>query len=119
MAKETGMSQQGIQSILAGDSGRPRLLREIAEAVETSEAYLLDETDDPTPAIGPSARPGVTGVDRRPGSNENSKLVGRLGELFAAILKANEQVQLEAVEALEELVPSRQRSRVTKTNEQS
>lgn len=50
LAKKTGMSQQGVQSILAGDSGRPRLLREIAEAVKTTEAYLLNETDDPSPA---------------------------------------------------------------------
>lgn len=49
LAKQTGMTQQGVQSILTGASGRPRLLREIATAVETTEAYLLGESDDPTP----------------------------------------------------------------------
>lgn len=50
LAKKIGMSQQGVQSILAGDSDRPRLLREIAEAIQTNEAYLLDESDDPRPS---------------------------------------------------------------------
>lgn len=49
LAKQTGMSQQGVQSILAGASGRPRLLREIANALETTEAYLLGESNDPAP----------------------------------------------------------------------
>lgn len=49
LAKKVGMGQQGIGAILAGDVRRPRLLREIAEALETSQEYLLEETDDPTP----------------------------------------------------------------------
>lgn len=52
LAGRTGMSQQGVQSILAGSSGRPRLLREIAAALNTSEEYLLNETDDPAPKRG-------------------------------------------------------------------
>lgn len=53
LAKQTGMTQQGVQSILVGKSARPTRLREIARAVATSEAYLLRQTDDPTPEISP------------------------------------------------------------------
>lgn len=49
LADEADMSQQGIGSILSGDSERPRKLREIARALQTSQEYLLGETDDPTP----------------------------------------------------------------------
>lgn len=48
-----GMTQQGIVSIEAGDSKRPRKLRELANALETTEAYLLGETDDPTAGFEP------------------------------------------------------------------
>lgn len=47
LAKQVGMKPQGIQSILAGDVKRPRLLREIAVALEASEEYLLDEVSAP------------------------------------------------------------------------
>jgi len=46
-------------------------------------------------------------------------ITAKLCELFAATLRADEDVQLEAVQLLEELVPSRHRTRVTKTKEQS
>lgn len=49
LAKEVGMRQQGINSIVAGRSKRPGKLREIAVALLTSQEYLLDETDDPAP----------------------------------------------------------------------
>lgn len=53
LADAAGMRQQGIQAILAGRSKRPRKLKEIAEALSTSQDYLLSLTDDPEPA--PSA----------------------------------------------------------------
>jgi hypothetical protein len=41
LASEVGMAPQGIQSILAGDSKRPRKLKEIAFALQTTEDFLL------------------------------------------------------------------------------
>ncbi|MCO5072071.1 MAG: hypothetical protein M9944_12775 [Rhizobiaceae bacterium] len=71
LAGQTGMSQQGVQSILAGSSSRPRLLREIAASLRTSEEYLLNETDDPAPrretlvsTFDPDAPDEVTQDDR-------------------------------------------------------
>jgi transcriptional regulator with XRE-family HTH domain len=51
LADRVGMTQQGIASIVAGDSERPRLLLEIATALETSQEYLLGETGDPAPVL--------------------------------------------------------------------
>lgn len=53
LAKRIGMTQQGVEAILGGRSKRPRLLKEISEALATSEAYLLGETDDPSPPDAP------------------------------------------------------------------
>lgn len=47
LSKKVGMKQQGISSIEEGNSARPRRLRELAAALETSEAYLLGETNNP------------------------------------------------------------------------
>lgn len=47
LAGQVGMRQQGIASIISGASERPRKLREIARALETTQEYLLGETDDP------------------------------------------------------------------------
>jgi SOS-response transcriptional repressor LexA len=41
LALATGMKQQGIDSIEKGQVGRPRLLREIAAALRTTDAWLL------------------------------------------------------------------------------
>jgi SOS-response transcriptional repressor LexA len=41
LADAVGMRQQGIVSIEAGDVSRPRLLRELAAALHTSEEWLL------------------------------------------------------------------------------
>lgn len=55
LARETGMKQQGIASILAGDVERPRKLREIAAVLKTSQEYLLGETNDASaPAKAPT-----------------------------------------------------------------
>lgn len=51
LAREVGMKQQGIASILAGVVERPRKLREIAAALKTSQEYLLGETSDPSPLV--------------------------------------------------------------------
>jgi len=48
LADQVGMRQQGINSIIAGDVERPRKLREIAVALETTQEYLLGETNNPT-----------------------------------------------------------------------
>lgn len=50
LARHVGMSQQGVQSIVSGVVERPRKIREIANALSTSQEYLLGETDDPEPA---------------------------------------------------------------------
>lgn len=47
LAKRVGMTQQGVEAILKGRSKRPRLLKEIAKALGTSQEYLLGETEDP------------------------------------------------------------------------
>src|SRR6187399_1600904 len=43
LAKAVGMRQQGIQSIEEGKSQRPRKLRELAAALDTTEEWLLGE----------------------------------------------------------------------------
>lgn len=43
LAEAVGMKQQGIDNIEHGSSSRPRLLREIAKALQTSEDWLIDE----------------------------------------------------------------------------
>jgi SOS-response transcriptional repressor LexA len=54
LAEKVGMKQQGIRSIEAGESKRPRKLRELARALETTETFLLgdwylDPEDAPPP----------------------------------------------------------------------
>lgn len=46
VATRAGMRQQGIASIESGEVKRPRRLRELAQALETTEDYLLRETDE-------------------------------------------------------------------------
>ena len=48
LAKKIDAPQQTINSIMAGKSKQPRQLRQIARALETSQAYLLGEIEDPT-----------------------------------------------------------------------
>ena len=52
LADLVGMKQQGIVSIEAGHVERPRLLRELAAALHTSDAWLLwrDGHEDVAPA---------------------------------------------------------------------
>lgn len=46
LASEIGMGQQGVNAICDGVVKRPGKLREIAKALQTSQGYLLGETDD-------------------------------------------------------------------------
>jgi transcriptional regulator with XRE-family HTH domain len=50
LAKAVGMRQQGIQSIEDGKSRRPRKLRELAWALQTTEGWLLGES--PLSSVG-------------------------------------------------------------------
>lgn len=56
LASRAGMKQPGVQAIISGRVDRPRKLKEIATALETSQEYLLGETDDPTPPEGVSEK---------------------------------------------------------------
>lgn len=51
LGKQVGLTQQHISDICKGYVRRPPLLREIALVLETTQAYLLGETDDPKPAL--------------------------------------------------------------------
>jgi phage repressor protein C with HTH and peptisase S24 domain len=50
LADRVGMSQQGIAAIESGSSRRPQKIREIARAVQVTEAWLLGETEESAPA---------------------------------------------------------------------
>lgn len=69
LAAKVGMSQQGIGNIIHGDVQRPKRLREIALALETTQEYLLGETSDPTPLPSDeaffAALSGLPAEDRR------------------------------------------------------
>src|SRR4051812_3892487 len=55
LAKTVGMKQQGIDDIEHGVVARPRLMREIAAALKTTEAWLLwKEGPENAPAEAPS-----------------------------------------------------------------
>ena len=47
LADQAGMKQPGIQALIKGKVKRPGKLKEIAEALGTSQEYLLGETEDP------------------------------------------------------------------------
>lgn len=53
LGRRLGITQGGVYSMLVGKSKRPTNLKELAEALSTSQEYLLGVTDDPDPA--PSA----------------------------------------------------------------
>ena len=62
-------------------------------------------------------------IDERPGQPPkraaNTTVAARIGELFASLLQADEDTQIRAIKVLEEIVPRRQRSGVTKTKAHS
>lgn len=47
-----GIGQSSVNRIELGETRAPRNLRKIAKAINTTEEYLLGETDDPSPALG-------------------------------------------------------------------
>lgn len=51
LADQVGMTQQAISDIVLGQTRRPRKLLELSLALETSQEYLLGQTDDPTPSV--------------------------------------------------------------------
>lgn len=57
LARRVGISQPSINAIYSGDTQNSKHLRSIAIALETTEAWLLGETDDPTEGA-------VTALDR-------------------------------------------------------
>lgn len=70
LAELIGMSQQGIHSIEAGESGRPRKLIELADALRTSTIWLLKGTgpeeipDDNLPSGTAEATPEPPLIER-------------------------------------------------------
>lgn len=48
LARRVGISQPSINAIYKGDTQKPKALRAIALALDTTEAWLLGETSDPT-----------------------------------------------------------------------
>jgi len=51
LARSVGVSQPTINEIVNGGTKRSKHLREIARALETTEAWLLGETEDPTGVV--------------------------------------------------------------------
>ncbi len=59
LAERVGMSQQGIGAIEAGRSKRPTKLRELARALQRSEAWLLGEDDGASATVGATIPAGA------------------------------------------------------------
>jgi phage repressor protein C with HTH and peptisase S24 domain len=51
LARRVGVSQQTIWKLVNGASNTSKHLRQIAKELDTSEEYLLGETDDPEPVF--------------------------------------------------------------------
>jgi hypothetical protein len=84
LAKEVGMKPQGIQSILAGEVQRPRKLREISQALKTTDEFLLGEGRHSSEVRGPSPEMAI-----------------RLAELFAGLMRANGDLQYQIANYIE------------------
>lgn len=63
LARRIGVSQPTIWKLVSGNAQTSKHLREIARQLETSEAYLLGETDDPMPLVI-AERPSLPVDDR-------------------------------------------------------
>lgn len=112
LAKAAGVSQQSISQLERGIDLTSKKLPAIAAAL----GCQLIELDSAYAGIAPTIKP--TQAPTKPKSP--STVTARLGDLFAAILKADEDVQIEAVKVLERVAPTdRQRSRLIKTKAQS
>lgn len=99
LANEVGMKPQGIQSILAGEVQRPRKLREISLALQTTEDYLLDEGEHPAGRKGPSPEMAI-----------------RLADLFAELMRSSGDLQYQVATYIEKRLEANQpQSRDTAT----
>lgn len=100
LAREVGMKPQGIQSIMAGESKRPRKLMEIARALQTSEGYLLGDISEPV-RVDPN-------------------MAIRLADLFASVMKAPVDMQNQIAAYIEgRLKINQTQSRETATKQAS
>lgn len=108
LAKLANVSQQSISRLESGVDLTSKKLPSIAGALGCQLADLDEAYSRIAPVIEPQ---------RRPSASSNS-VTARLGELFAVLLKSDEDVQIEAVRVLENVLPSRQRSRLTKAKVQ-
>lgn len=63
LARRIGVSQQTVWKLVSGNAQTSKHLREIARHLQTSEEFLLGETDDPSIASAPIA-PRATVDDR-------------------------------------------------------
>lgn len=63
LARRVGVSQPTIWKLVSGNAQTSKHLREIARQLETSEPYLLGETDDPMPLVI-AERPSLPVDDR-------------------------------------------------------
>jgi hypothetical protein len=116
-ANAGGIERTYIRDIIEGKkrSVRSDKLEGLARALRLDAAALarneLVRTDAETAPTGKSsgARPKPA-----PGT-----MAARIGELFAGLLMADEDTQIRAIKVLEEIVPLRQRSGVTKTKAHS
>ena len=91
--------------------GLARALRLDAAALARNE---LVRVDGDKPARAPTGKsPGARPI------GGPSNMAARIGELFASLLQADEDTQIRAIKVLEEIVPRRQRSGVTKTKAHS
>jgi len=88
--------------------GLARALRLDAAALARNELVRTDGETAPTGKSGGKRPKGAPGT-----------MAARIGELFAGLLMADEDTQIRAIKVLEEIVPQRQRSGVTKTKAHS
>lgn len=59
LAEQVGLKQPTISAYLKGTVKRPRMIKEIANALGTSQDYLLGETDDPAPPVQEKIHPDI------------------------------------------------------------
>jgi hypothetical protein len=91
--------------------GLARALRLDAAALARNELIRVDGIEEVRAAASKSHGGRTTGA--------TNTVAARIGELFASLLKADEDTQIRAIKVLEEIVPRRQRSAVTKTKAHS
>lgn len=85
LADRVGMRQQGINSIIRGEVKRPRMLKEIAFWLRTSQEYLLGETDDPSPndKLPPEVREAIEQIPGGPLTDDEARYFLDIADLIA------------------------------------